>query len=307
MNGLRQYMEQHRARKHARLLRDTSRKLLRIHRDRLNPQQVADTTVAADAVDGALRARDARALPPATRTLELAMERAFPRPRAAGLRENVEVFLVAAIVAMGVRTFFLQPFKIPTGSMQPTLYGIHHDPGCDPDPSVLRRMIDLVMFGRSHSRSGCSVRGDFIFVDKVSFHFRRPVRGEVVVFETKLIPALRASRGQFYIKRLVALELDELQIIPPHLRVNGTILNSRAAFERIYSCRDGYNGYLQAGPIFEHLTDSYRVPQGHFFALGDNSQSSLDGRYWGAVPNESLVGRALVVYWPFSRRTGLIN
>ena len=71
-------------------------------------------------------------------------------PKDAGWRENVEVFLVAIVIAAGVRAYFLQPFKIPTGSMQPTLFGIVGTPTATPPPNLLARAVQLVWLGRNY-------------------------------------------------------------------------------------------------------------------------------------------------------------
>jgi signal peptidase I len=73
------------------------------------------------------------------------------------------------------------------------------------------------------------------------------------------------------------------------------------------STKNGYGGYRLSG---EHLSDPdepFRVPERNYFAMGDNSANSFDSRYWGGVPEENLVGRGLLVYWPFTRHWGLIR
>ncbi len=327
--------------KHGRMLVHGTRKLIRINRDLLDPSRALELSESCNALEVALRAGDADAMASLGEKLDKQLDKTFPRPRHAELRENIEVFLVAAIVAMAVRTFFLQPFKIPTGSMQPTLYGIVLTDDCDPNESLPRRAIDAVvsgkwpqhpeaplpvtlvkfftwvLFGHWPPGAQCVFSGDHIFVDKISYHFRRPNRGEVIVFETDEITELRnRARGKFYIKRLIGLGGDTMQINPPHVRVNGEILDSRPAFERMYSMRDGYNGYVLANPSpgsgfpnpkLQRPTDTYVVPDRHLFVMGDNSLSSLDGRFWGALPREALVGRAVLVYWPFTKRFGPVD
>jgi len=305
--------------KERRTLRDArefsrgARKTLRVQRDLIDPIRAREIAAACDELDRAVTRRDTRAAVRLVEKLDGRLQGGLPRRSHPSIRENVEVFLVAALVAMGVRTFFLQPFKIPTGSMQPSLYGIHQAADCGGRHSPVRVLFDLVLFGTSHKDSRCTVRGDHIFVDKVSYHFRKPRRGEVVVFDTAHVAELSSgSRGKFYIKRLIGLEHDRIQIQPPHVLVNGQVLDSRPAFERIYSQQDGYSGYVLPDPRNEprHLqrpSDVYEVPTDHLFVLGDNSPHSLDGRFWGSFPQQDLVGRAIQVYWPFSRRLGPIQ
>jgi signal peptidase I len=120
------------------------------------------------------------------------------------------------------------------------------------------------------------------------------------------------GRGTFYIKRLIGLEHDTVQIKPPYVLVNGNVMDRRPAFERIYSDQNGYHGYTipsipSVAKYIHSESDTYTVPAKHLFVLGDNSPNSLDGRFWGSFPKKDLVGRAMLVYWPFTKRFGLID
>jgi signal peptidase I len=297
-----------------------AQKWVRINRDLLAPQKMQDISTKLKLLEEGLLAENAKEAARQADELEQKIHGALPAQKHATIRENVEVLLVAVIVAMAVRTFFIQPFKIPTGSMQPTLYGIFPPPerppleyGANP-PSILDRIAGVIFGGKMYDQYGYRSRGDHIFVDKVSYHFRKPHRGEVIVFDTSNIAELGgASRGKFYIKRLIGLENDVIQINPPHVLVNGQVLDSRRAFERIYSRENGYNGYVilfGAFPGPKYLRspmETYTVPPKHLFVLGDNSVSSLDGRFWGSLPAKDLVGRAILVYWPFTSRFGRID
>jgi signal peptidase I len=306
--------------KHGRELAKTTSKLLRMQRDLLSPAQMTELTDSVTALRQAVSTGNAEISDTLAAKLEKVLDRNFPRPRLAAWHENTEVLLVAVIVAMGIRTFFVQPFKIPTGSMQPTLYGIYPPeplpPSPFPDgvaPSFIERAFGTIFQGRVWKQIGYRTIGDHIFVDKISYHFRRPERGDVIVFETGDIPDIPApSRGKFYIKRLIGTGGDRIQIKPPHVLVNGDVLDSRSTFQRIYSLADGYNGYVipETYPPAKFIRaeeDVYKVPDDHYFVLGDNSRSSLDGRFWGGFPRRSLVGRAVLVYWPFSSRFGRIE
>ena len=128
--------------KQSRLLVNGTRKLMRINRDLLDPAQIHELSGSCIALEAAIRARDFGVIESLSEKLNRQLDKTFPRPSHAELRENIEVFLVAAIVAMAVRTFFIQPFKIPTGSMQPTLYGIIQTDDCDPNEPVTKRFVD---------------------------------------------------------------------------------------------------------------------------------------------------------------------
>jgi len=153
--------------------------------------------------------------------------------------------------------------------------------------------------------------GDQVFVDKCSYNFVKPHRGDVFVFRTNNIPGIPgdAETGQpFYIKRLAGLPGDTLRIEPPLLYVNGK-LGDAYGFKRVMEARDGYRGYgyVTGQSYLTNPNGSFQVPKNGYFVLGDNSYNSADSRYWGIVPEDNLVGRGLLVYWPFNRHWGLIR
>ncbi len=367
-----------RYRKEAQLVLRAARKLLRYRRDILPEQQIISLREGITRLEVALRKRSREDIEQSAQKLHGLFDQAAPRPPLAGLRENTEVILVALVIALGVRAYFLQPFKIPTGSMQPTLYGVTGTPTVDPLPSWPVRVAEFILRGRTYvdvtaanddsiiglrevtrfhfftsteiitrSRSysvpapldvvrrdfkiqpgrpvtagqpivrGHADSGDQLFVDKVSYNFVRPAPGDVFVFRTTGILRIEASiapgmGSQYYIKRLAAISGQTLRIEPPNLYIDGHIPRL-AAFQRVMSCRDGYEGYsnTSAGggefPILGSPAEEYTVPPQSYFALGDNSYNSSDSRYFGPVPQENVVGRGFVVYWPFVGRWGLIN
>lgn len=326
--------------KHAKETVAAARKLERLHRDILPAADCAALGSTATELESAIKLRKMPAVEASLAKVEQVLEKAFPRQSASSVRENVEVFLVAAIVAMAVRTFFLQPFKIPTGSMQPTLSGIVPATDFDRNASLPTRLWEAVVhgkwpqhpngslattitdflvwttFGHVPDNTYCVYSGDHIFVDRFTYHFRQPDRGDVVVFETQFMRERGFDpRGGFYIKRAVAKGGDHVEVKSSQLLIDGEILRNRPIFDRIYSMKDGYNGYELPEPFghagqapAQFLTSrvtSNVVPPNSWLVLGDNTRSSLDGRYWGSVPERAIIGRAVVVYWPLTR-AGLI-
>lgn len=322
----------------------------------------------------------------------------YPHP---AWRENIEVLLVAIAVAMGVRTFFLQPFKIPTGSMQPTLYGVtsenllnrpearvpvglarvrdwfrgisyldirakadgplemvgtplrflifnikqtlviggvRHTIWFPPDYGGERQNLLVragLELGRFYRRGEQVVRlkvqsGDHLFVDRFTYNFRKPSRGEIVVFQTAGIYAPDPfgrnlmPQDQFYIKRLVALGGERVQIgNDRHLIINGRRLDaSTPHFENVYSfdpreppAENRYSGHVnefvgrQVGryglaPLFPDESAVYELKPDQYMVMGDNTLNSFDSRNWGGFPANNVIGKSFFVYWPITERFG---
>ena len=302
--------------------------------------------------------------------VQQAVSRILPPRPFAGFRENLEVLVVAVTVAMAFRCYFLQPFKIPTGSMQPSLYGIHYESQSeknwmDQGPLRLAKWLiwgewyeeqtaqtagtfrgpyryaqtadgTVVAFydigGIQHTvpkdmplavkpgdevvtgqviAHGCTVNGDHLFVNRVKWNFMKPSRGEVMVFRTDDLPIPRLTERTHYIKRMCGMPGDTLTIRAPELIINGKAVQEPRSIRQIEDRVPGYAGYcLGEGPealYINAVRDTIHLASGQYLALGDNTRNSLDGRYWGPVPAENLVGPAMVVYWPFSKRWGWVR
>jgi signal peptidase I len=190
-------------------------------------------------------------------------------------RENgmewVKTLLFAGTLALLIRWPLAEPYKIPSGSMEPTLHG---DPGF--------------------------MRGDRVFVNKwvygvrVPFMNKRlwygqdPQRWDIVVFKT----IEKDTKHKTLIKRIVGLPGERIHIANGKVYVNGEALELPEDMPPIeYTTSVGPYGIL---------TDDHHalVPEGHYLLLGDNSRNSRDGRAWGWMPNEHLVGRAFSIWWP---------
>jgi signal peptidase I len=147
--------------------------------------------------------------------------------------------------------------------------------------------------------------GDQLFVDRMTYHFLRPSVGQGFVFRTDNIPGISEDGSrlqQYYIKRLVGLPGDTLEIKSHTLYRNGHPITGAAAFDKNARQADMYPGYQNVGAL--GVGETMTVPAGGFLALGDNSANSKDGRYWGYVPAKDVVGRPLFIYYPFTRRWG---
>jgi signal peptidase I len=371
-------------------MRKHVQKLLNHQRDILSPPAVNAIEVAmANCQQTVAENADKPALEKQMESLEKAANKwlkPYPSP---AWRENVEVLLVALAVAMGIRTFFLQPFKIPTGSMQPTLYGvtsenlinqpnfkiptgltrirewfkgisyIHLVAENDGSLELIESPFRILIFniwqklvvggktfiiwfppdygappagsleGRAGLRRDQSFRkgedivklrvsaGDHLFVDRMTYNFRPPKRGEIIVFETKGIKKLPPD--QFYIKRMVARGGDRVQIGDDrHLRLSGNRLDaSTPHFENVYSFNpkdppneSQYSGHVNSpflAPIFQDQPEGVTVAPDHFMVMGDNTMNSYDSRAWGDFPATNVIGKSFFVYWPITDRFGWGN
>ncbi len=208
------------------------------------------------------------------------------------LWEWVKTILYAVVLALFIRGFFLQTFKIPTGSMEPTLRG-------------------AMNYGH----------GDKIIVIKFMYGFRipftnhkiltmaEPKRGDVIVFKTQGIR--RLDQHKDFIKRLVGLGGDHLRIAPDNTSWDPELHETLRGEGHIYL--DGERLIEPASvaertyyPAGEFGSGEIAVPEDHYFMLGDNGLNSRDSRFWGYVPKENVIGRAVAIYWP-PKRIGLID
>jgi signal peptidase I len=184
--------------------------------------------------------------------------------------ELITIVAVALGLALGIQAVLVKPFRIPSESMVPTLQ-----------------------------------IGQRVLVDRVTFRFGEPERGDVVVFKPPAgsndnvcgirqpsdapCPKPTAKRSDTnFIKRVVAVGGDRIKVIDGHVVLNGR--RQKEPFIR-----------PDAGCEICNLPREVRIPKGHFFMMGDNRGESADSRYWGPVPKKWLIGQAFVTYWPPGR------
>jgi signal peptidase I len=183
-------------------------------------------------------------------------------------REYIEAIVFALILALIIKTFFIQAFKIPSGSMIPTL--LKGD----------QILVNKFIYGTRIPLSDAKV-----------LEIREPRRGDIVVFEYP------EDRSTHYIKRLIGLPGDTIEIVNKAVFVNGKKFDvADAQYEdpevlpSAISVRDNF------GPVV--------VPPHCYFMMGDNRDNSRDSRFWGFVDNAELVGNAVVIYWSWDIASG---
>ena len=193
------------------------------------------------------------------------------------LVEYSRSFFPVLLFVLVIRSFIFEPFRIPSGSMMPTL-----------------------------------LEGDFIFVKKFAYGLRLPVteskvvetgspeRGDVIVFRLPSDPSVN------YIKRVVGLPGDEIVYKRQQLTINGRTMQLTQSPDATFAGPvfvedlDGrVHDILVANPGFSTRDGTYRVPEGHYFVMGDNRDRSRDSRFIGAIPEKYLVGEAVRIWMHF--------
>ncbi len=200
--------------------------------------------------------------------------------------EWVKTIIIAAILAGLIKTFIIQAYKIPSGSMMNTLLRSDH--------LFVTRFI-----------YGIKVP----FTDKKILKLRKPARGEIIVFIAPfeaLQPEEKIKgKKKNFIKRCIGLPGDIIEIKDKKLFVNSNITYEPYA---IHIDSDIYPNELYI-PRQLRLRDNFgpvTVPDNYYLMLGDNRDASYDSRFWGFVPENNIIGKALCLYWP-PKRIGLIK
>jgi len=221
--------------------------------------------------------------------LKVCMENSKENKPKSVWREWIESIVIALVLAIFIRTYFFQPFKIPSGSMRMTLVEgdqlfvnkLDYGPILLPElhsPDFLRQWLgpnfDIQWPQALWPLAKVRLPG-----------LSHPQRGDIIVF------VFPNDRTKDFIKRLIGLPGDKVEIKDGEVYINGQeVIDPR--IKNIYHYNAG--DYGQEGvPI--------TVPAGHYFVMGDNSAKSYDSRYWGFVDEYDVVGKAEVLFWPLNR------
>ena len=156
--------------------------------------------------------------------------------------ETIKIILLALLIVMPIRYFLFQPFIVKGQSMEPGV-----------------------------------VSGDYLIVDEITYRFREPARGEVIVFKYPFNPSHR------YIKRIIGLPGEKVEIRNGKVYINGKPLNEST--------------YLPPGTETPGEIETV-LRENEYFVLGDNRIASADSRTWGPLPRKNIIGRAIIRAWP---------
>ncbi|QKD83089.1 signal peptidase I [Thermoleptolyngbya sichuanensis A183] len=178
-------------------------------------------------------------------------EQAAPKPKAdSPLMEGIKTIGLSIVLALGIRTFVAEARYIPSESMLPTL-------------EVNDRLI----------------------VEKISYHFNPPRRGDIIVFHpTEALKQQNPSLNEAFIKRVIGLPGETVQVTGGRVLINGQPIEEN---------------YIQSPPDYQWGPEV--VPADSFLVLGDNRNNSYDSHFWGYVPRQNIIGRAVVRFWPVDR------
>jgi signal peptidase I len=199
------------------------------------------------------------------------------KPPKSVVREYAEALIIALVLALLIRTFIIQAFKIPTGSMEPTLLVGDH--------LLVSKFSYSIHVPNEVPFTSIQLFPDYHFFSSV------PERGNIVVFKFPLEP------DKDFIKRVVGLPGETIQVIRQRVYINDKLLKEPYAYHSQPSSPDSGTRDNMA-PL--------RIPEGHIFVMGDNRENSSDSRVWGVLDLKNLRGKAQWIYWSWdSKDTGV--
>jgi len=175
-------------------------------------------------------------------------------------------FAIAVVLAL--KHWVVNPYRIPSASMEPTLHCAHE-----------------------HAGDGCEAgRSDRVLANRFIYRFRSPHRREIVVFNTPKAAKQDCGEGGTFVKRLIGLPGERV-----HEDADGFIWIDR------HKLNEPYISAHRRSQDTEFRGESWRVPRGEYFFMGDNRGQSCDSRRWGPVPRNDLIGPVFATYWPPTR------
>ncbi len=186
-----------------------------------------------------------------------------------GIWDYFKAIIIAIVIAIFVRTFVVQAFKIPSGSMEPTLVSGDHI------------LVNKFIYG---------IKIPFV---NATIPVSRPRTGQVIVFKYPYARKYDLPPGIDFIKRVIGTPGDKIQIINNRVYINN----------RLFRCRYAYWSSKKILPAYDSPRDNFgpvTVPRGDLFVMGDNRDNSFDSRFWGFVPYKDVIGQAFMIYFSWN-------
>ncbi|MCZ6468642.1 MAG: signal peptidase I [Candidatus Dadabacteria bacterium] len=284
------FSKEYKARKRAKQLIKETKVVLEKNRSKLNPESVSIIEQKIGNAERALDTQNYEEILKTTEDLDSASVDYLSKYTKSKLRQNIEALAFAILLALIIRTFVFQPFKIPSGSMIPTLLVGDH------------LLVNKFIYGTR-----------IPFTDIEIFPIEKIKRGDVIVFTYPNYERDPSNNGLYYIKRVVGLPGDEIDLNGRNLIVNGeevpieykgTYLDKREGdqFDEYREDLFGEDHDVIYSKGRESTTKGKllpvtKVPEGYVFVMGDNRDNSKDSRFWGFVPIENIAGRAFIIHW----------
>ena len=183
-------------------------------------------------------------------------------PRSWRIAIDWVVTIVGAVaIVLAIKAWVVNPYRIPSSSMEPTLHCAGAGLGCTAQFS------------------------DRVLANRFIYHFVEPKRGDIVVFETPQAARRNCGAGGTFVKRIVGLPGEVWELRAGYVYIDGVRLRES------YITKDRRNG--ESNP-------PYRIPKDEYYVMGDNRPNSSDSRFWGPVKGDRIVGKAWLLYYPFS-------
>jgi signal peptidase I len=180
--------------------------------------------------------------------------------------------LGAIAIVLAIKTWVVNPYRIPSSSMEPTLHCARPDLGCE------ARFSDRVLACR------------------FCFRFWSPKRGDIIVFKTPSLAETKCGADGTFVKRLIGLPGDKI-----YEDGKGFIWITNPGSTKAFKLKEPYIQASRRAEDTANFKHTWIVPQGDYFFMGDNRGESCDSRAWGSVPKKNLIGKVIATYWPPNR------
>ncbi len=263
--------DKHKERTEAKILKEAqaeiklTKTLIKKKRKKLDNEKIQLLQTDIMALENTIAKGDLKEILAKEERLVKARDRSMPFLNKSVVREYAEAILIAVVLALFIRTFIVQAFKIPSGSMEDTLLVGDH------------LLVNKFIYGIK-----------IPFINKNIIDITDPKRGDIVVFRYP------EDKNKDFIKRVIGVGGDKIEVKKKQVYVNDEPINEPyAEFKAGETSFFGFQKGRNFGP--------FDVPEGHVFVMGDNRDNSHDSRFWGTVDVSEIKGKAFILYWSWDR------